>query len=101
MEQLPSKGWNIINLVTALLLMVVLVFAIVSVVGLGPLVPSTLPESVPIDYTVWEDGSRDASGIEHVGGLLFTKYVIPFEVLALVLLAALLGSLYMAKKEDE
>lgn len=101
MEQLPSKSWNIINLVTALLLMGVLVFAIVSVVGLEPLVPSTLPESVPIDYTVWEDGSKDASGIEHVGGLLFTKYVIPFEVLALILLAALLGSLYMAKKEDE
>ena len=101
MEQLPSKGWNIINLVTALLLMVVLVFAIVDVVGLGPFVQSTLPESETIDYTVWEDGSKDASGIEHVGGLLFTKYVIPFEVLALVLLAALLGSLYMAKKEDE
>jgi NADH-quinone oxidoreductase subunit J len=101
MEQLPSKGWNIINLVTALMLMAVLVFAIVSVVGLEPLVPSTLPESADITYTVWEDGSKDASGIEHVGGLLFTKYVIPFEVLALILLAALLGSLYMAKKEDE
>ncbi len=101
MEQISSKGGYLINLVTALLLMAVLVYAIVSVVGLEPLVPSTLPESVPIDYTVWEDGSTDASGIEHVGGLLFTKYVIPFEVLALVLLAALLGSLYMAKKEEE
>lgn len=101
MEQLSSKGWNIINLVTAILLLAVFVFAIVSVVGLEPLVPGTLQESVPIDYTVWEDGSKDTSGIEHVGGLLFTKYVIPFEVLALVLLAALLGSLYMAKKEEE
>lgn len=104
MEQLPSKGWNIINLVTALLLMAVFVFAIVSVVGLEPFVPGTLSDidyTVGEDYTVWEDGSKDTSGIEHVGGLLFTKYVIPFEVLALVLLAALLGSLYMAKKEDE
>lgn len=101
MEQISSKGGYLINLVTALLLMAVLVFAIVSVVGLEPLVSGTLPDSVPIDYTVWQDGSMDASGIEHVGGLLFTKYVIPFEVLALVLLAALLGSLYMAKKEDE
>jgi len=41
------------------------------------------------------------SGIEHVGGLLFTKYVVPFEVLSLILLAALLGSIYMAKKEEE
>jgi NADH:ubiquinone oxidoreductase subunit 6 (subunit J) len=101
MEQISSKGGYLINLVTALLLMAVLVYAIVSVVGLEPLVQSTLPDSVPIDYTFWEDGSKDASGIEHVGGLLFTKYVIPFEVLALVLLAALLGSLYMAKKEEK
>jgi NADH:ubiquinone oxidoreductase subunit 6 (subunit J) len=101
MEQLSGKGLNIINLVTALLLMAVFVFAIVSVVGLEPLVPSTLPESADITYTIWDDESMDTSGIEHVGGLLFTKYVIPFEVLALVLLAALLGSLYMAKKEEE
>jgi NADH-quinone oxidoreductase subunit J len=100
MEQL-SGTYRVVSLLTALLLLAALLLAIVNVVGLEPLVSSTLPESVPIDYTVWEDGSKDASGIEHVGGLLFTKYVIPFEVLALVLLAALLGSLYMAKKEDE
>jgi len=100
MEQLSGTG-RAISLLTALLLLAALLLAIVSVVGLEPLVPNTLPESVPIDFTVWDDGSKDASGIEHVGGLLFTKYVIPFEVLALVLLAALLGSLYMAKKEEE
>ena len=100
MEQLSGTG-RVISLLTAFLLLAALLLAIVSVAGLGPFVPSTLPESVPIDYTVWEDGSKDTSGIEHVGGLLFTKYVIPFEVLALVLLAALLGSLYMAKKEEE
>ncbi len=96
MEQLPSKGWNMINLVTALLLMAVFVFAIMMASTYN-----TWGDAKPIDFTVWEDGSKDASGIEHVGGLLFTKYVIPFEVLALVLLAALLGSLYMAKKEEE
>ncbi|HIH86976.1 MAG TPA: dehydrogenase [Methanosarcinales archaeon] len=100
MEQISGTG-RVISILTALLLLAALLLAIVSVAGLGPFVPGTLPESVPIDYTVWEDGSKDASGIEHVGGLLFTKYVIPFEVLALVLLAALLGSLYMAKKEEE
>ena len=66
MEQLSGTG-RVISLLTALLLMAVFVFAIVSVVGLGPFMPGTLPESVPIDYTVWEDGSSDASGIEHVG----------------------------------
>jgi NADH:ubiquinone oxidoreductase subunit 6 (subunit J) len=100
MEQISGTG-RAISMLTALLLLAALLFAIVNVVGLEPLVPSTMQESVPIDYTTWDDGSKDTSGIEHVGGLLFTKYVIPFEVLALVLLAALLGSLYMAKKEEE
>ncbi len=100
MEQISGTG-KAISMLTALLLLAALLFAIVNVVGLEPVVQGTLPESVPIDFTVWEDGSRDTSAIEHVGALLFTQYVIPFEVIALVLLAALLGSLYMAKKEEK
>ncbi|RJS69007.1 dehydrogenase [ANME-2 cluster archaeon] len=41
----------------------------------------------------------DSSGIVHVGELIFTTYVLPFEVLSLVLLAALIGGIYLAKKE--
>ena len=100
MEQISGTG-KAISMLTALLLLAALLFAIVNVVGLEPVVPSTLPDSVPIDFIAWEDGSKDTSAIEHVGALLFTKYVIPLEVIALVLLAALLGSLYMAKKEVE
>jgi len=42
----------------------------------------------------------DSSGIIHIGTLIFTTYVVPFEVLAFVLLAALIGGIYLAKKDD-
>ncbi len=96
MEQLPGKIGNMFNLATALLLIAAFVFAI-TIASTA----NTWGDAKSIDYTVWDDGSKDASGIEHVGGLLFTKYVVPFEVLSLILLAALLGSIYMAKKEEE
>ncbi len=39
------------------------------------------------------------SGIGEVGVELFTIYLFPFEVLSLVLLAALIGAIYVARKE--
>jgi len=79
MEQLSSKVGNMINLLTALLLLAVFVTAILSAPA-----SNSWGEAEDISFTIWEDGSTDASAIEHVGGLLFTKYVIPFEVLSLV-----------------
>jgi NADH-quinone oxidoreductase subunit J len=37
--------------------------------------------------------------IEHVGKLLFTKYLFPFEVISILLLAAVLGAVVLAKKK--
>ena len=42
----------------------------------------------------------DQSNIEGIGMLVFTHYVVPFEVLSVVLLASLIGAIYMAKGED-
>jgi NADH-quinone oxidoreductase subunit J len=39
------------------------------------------------------------SGIGDIGVEIFTIYVFPFEVLALVLTAALIGAIYIARKE--
>ncbi len=39
------------------------------------------------------------SGIGNIGMEIFTIYVFPFEVLALVLTAALVGAIYVARKE--
>ncbi|MBW6517832.1 MAG: NADH-quinone oxidoreductase subunit J [ANME-2 cluster archaeon] len=96
MEQLSGKVGNIINLATALLLVAAFVLAILSASA-----SNSWGDAKSIDFTIWNDGSKDPSAVEHVGSLLFTQYVIPFEVLSLVLLAALLGSIYMAKKEEE
>jgi NADH-quinone oxidoreductase subunit J len=41
----------------------------------------------------------DQSNIEGIGMLIFTQYVAPFEVLSIVLLASLVGAIYMAKGE--
>jgi len=43
----------------------------------------------------------DPSGIVHIGMQIFTTYVVAFEVLALVLLAALIGGIYLAKEDEE
>jgi F420H2 dehydrogenase subunit J len=43
----------------------------------------------------------DQSNVEGVGMLIFTQYAAPFEVLSVVLLASLIGGIYLAKGEDE
>lgn len=45
------------------------------------------------------ENPNDQSNIEGIGMLLFTHYVAPFEVLSIVLLASLIGAIYMAKGE--
>jgi len=92
MEQISGDIGKILNLVVMLLLIATLVFAITSsVVHLGS--PASL------EYLEWEDGTKDVSGIEHIGSLVFSEYVVPFEIMSLILLAALISGAYMAKKE--
>lgn len=46
------------------------------------------------------EGARaPESGIGEIGVEIFTIYLFPFEVLSLVLLAALIGAIYVARKE--
>lgn len=45
------------------------------------------------------ENTTDPSNIEGIGMLIFTQYVAPFEVLSIVLLASLIGAIYMAKGE--
>lgn len=95
MEQLSGNVGKVINLLTVLLLITGFVFAIAQASTSG-----SFGDAETIKFTQWSDGSKDSSAIEHVGALLFTEYVIPFEVLSLILLAALIGGLYMARKEE-
>jgi len=40
------------------------------------------------------------SNVEALGSAIFTHYVLPFEVVSVVLLAALVGAVVLARKED-
>jgi NADH-quinone oxidoreductase subunit J len=55
-------------------------------------------EKQPYSYQP-NGGARMAeSGIADIGLQIFTTYLFPFEVLALVLIAALVGAVYVARK---
>ncbi len=56
-------------------------------------------ESQPISFEPKEGLRLPESGIGNVGMEIFTIYVFPFEILALVLTAALVGAVYVARKE--
>ena len=46
------------------------------------------------------EDATDMSGIERIGTLIFKDYVLAFEILSLLLLASLIGAVYMARKEE-
>ncbi len=54
----------------------------------------------PVSFQPKEGMRMPESGIGAIGTEIFTLYVFPFEVLALVLTAALVGAIYVARKED-
>jgi NADH-quinone oxidoreductase subunit J len=56
-------------------------------------------EKQPYSFTPIEGNRVPESGIGDIGMEIFTIYVFPFEVLALVLTAALVGAIYVARKE--
>ncbi len=56
-------------------------------------------EEPPLSYVPQEGARLPESGIGDVGVEIFTIYVFPFEILALVLTAALIGAIYIARKD--
>lgn len=76
-----------------------LLLAFVAVVGF--LIRSALPGSLAgpmrsIHFGAWVGGSA-----EEVGKLLFTQYLLPFEVISILILIAILGAVVLARKEIE
>jgi NADH-quinone oxidoreductase subunit J len=57
------------------------------------LVTSTIARE-PLGPTVWFEGTT-----QEVGTQFFTTFLVPFEVLSVILLAAMVGAIYIAKKE--
>ncbi|HLH05227.1 MAG TPA: NADH-quinone oxidoreductase subunit J [Bryobacteraceae bacterium] len=51
------------------------------------------------DLRVVEFGSWVGGTAEHIGQLLFTRYLLPFEVVSILILIAILGAVVLARKE--
>jgi NADH-quinone oxidoreductase subunit J len=68
-------------------LIVTAVFIVVALIGLGKTVWNIQNRSVP------------AESVKTLGELLMTTYVVPFEIVSVVLLAALIGAIYIAKRD--
>jgi NADH-quinone oxidoreductase subunit J len=69
-----------------------LLFAFVAVMGF--LVMAFLPPLRFVEFGSWVGGSA-----LQIGRMLFTQYLLPFEVLSVLILIAILGAVVLARKE--
>ncbi|YCI76961.1 NADH-quinone oxidoreductase subunit J [Bacillus sp. R1-10] len=84
-NDVPAKGgWGNFSLLAA-----IAGFAVAVYLGIYNL-------DIPVQPTALHEENTKQIGIE-----LFSKYVIPFEVMSVLLLVALVGAIVLAKKDDE
>jgi NADH-ubiquinone/plastoquinone oxidoreductase chain 6. len=84
-----------VNVKTAILTLIFLATLIILIVA----TPWGDNVNYPYSFELKEGLRMPESGIGDIGMAIFTTYLFPFEVLALVLLAALIGAIYVARKE--
>jgi NADH:ubiquinone oxidoreductase subunit 6 (subunit J) len=52
--------------------------------------------------TDWGLAAEAASAsVEQIAGALFTAYALPFEIISLLLLVAIIGAIYLARRPEE
>jgi NADH:ubiquinone oxidoreductase subunit 6 (subunit J) len=52
--------------------------------------------------TAWKSAPAAAAvAIEAIGNLLFTDYALPFEIIGFLLLAAIIGAIFLARRPEE
>jgi len=57
--------------------------------------------ALTVTATDWGDvGQRIATATDALARLLFNQYVLPFEIVSVLLLAAVIGGVFLAKRED-
>jgi NADH-quinone oxidoreductase subunit J len=71
-----------------------LLLAFVALVGI--LIRTVLPPMRAVEFGSWVGGTA-----EEVGKILFTEYLLPFEVISVLILIAILGAVVLAQKEVE
>jgi NADH-quinone oxidoreductase subunit J len=85
-EQTSGKSWLAQVAGLPLLLIFVAVMAI--------LIRDNAAKSKMVEFGSWVGGSA-----QHIGELLFTRYLLPFEVISILILIAILGAVVLAQKE--
>lgn len=58
------------------------------------LIRTAVPPLRPVEFGSWVGGTA-----ENIGRLLFTTYLLPFEVISILILIAILGAVVLAQKE--
>lgn len=69
-----------------------LLLAFVAVMGF--LIRAFLPPMARVEFGSWAGGTA-----ERIGQMLFTQYLLPFEVISILILIAILGAVVLARKE--
>jgi len=46
-------------------------------------------------------GEAVAAGVEEIANAIFTRYALPFEIISLLLLVAIIGAIYLARRPEE
>jgi NADH-quinone oxidoreductase subunit J len=69
-----------------------LLLAFVAVIGF--LIRAALPPMRAVEFGSWVGGTA-----EHIGQMLFTEYLLPFEVISILIVIAILGAVVLAQKE--
>lgn len=85
-EKSSNKSWfaQIAGLPLLLALVALIVF----------LVRTVLPPMRSVEFGSWVGGKAEA-----IGQMLFTEYLLPFEVISILILVAILGAVVLAHKE--
>lgn len=69
-----------------------LLLAFVAVLGF--LIRAVLPPLRRVQFGSWVGGTA-----EHIGQMLFTQFLLPFEVISVLILIAIIGAVVLAQKE--
>ena len=85
-EKSSDKGWF------AQIAGLPLLLAFVAVMGF--LIRAALPAMRSVQFGDWVGGTA-----ENIGRALFTRYLLPFEVISILILIAILGAVVLARKE--
>jgi NADH-quinone oxidoreductase subunit J len=85
-EKRSGKSWFAQIAGVPLLLVFVIVFAL--------LIRGALPDLRPVEFGSWVGGTA-----QHIGQMLFTEYLLPFEIISILILIAILGAVVLARKE--